>query len=74
MVTRDFITSIHKIMPIILQNDGFDIGSYEENEAKKGGNLSVREYKKAMEKEKAELELKNREKAYEVINQQERSR
>ena len=73
-------------MPIILQNHGFDIESYEENEAKKGGNLSVREYKKAMEKEKekeelnhkldekAELEHKNREKAYEVINQQERSR
>lgn len=76
--------------------------SNEETETKKGGNLSVREYKKAMEKEKeelnhklddmvkeynelaeqynklldekSELERKNRQKAYEVINQQERSR
>ena len=102
LITRDFITSIHKIMPIILQNHGFDIESYEETETKKGGNLSVRKYKKAMEKEKeelnhklddmvkeynelaeqynklldekSELERKNRQKAYEVINQQERSR
>ena len=29
LITRDFITSIHKIMPIILQNHGFDIESYE---------------------------------------------
>ena len=98
----DFITSIHKIMPIILQNHDFDIESYEETETKKFSNLSVREYKKAMEKEKeelnhklddmvkeynelaeqynklidekAELERKNRQKTYEVINQQQRSR
>lgn len=102
LVTRDFITSIHRIMPMILQNHGFQVESYEETEEKKKGGLSAREYKKAMEKEnkelnekldqmvkeynnladsynrlvneKQELEAYNRAKAYEVLNQQERSR
>lgn len=102
MITRDFITSIHRIMPIILQKHGFDVESYEETEERKSGGLSAKEYKKAMEKEKKELnekldnltaeynnladkynnliadkqelERKNREKAKEVLYQQERIR
>ena len=89
-------------MPIILKKHGFNIDEYEENEEKKQGALSAKEYKKKMEQEKeelnkkldnmakeynelvdrynkliddkAELEQKNREKAYEVMCQQERSR
>ena len=102
LITRDFITSMHRLMPIILKKHGFDIDDYEESEEKKQGGLSAKEFKKKMEQEneelnkrldnmakeyneladrynkliddKAELERKNREKAYEVINQQERSR
>lgn len=102
LITRDFITSVHKFMPIILQKHGFAIESYEELKDKKGTKLSVREYKKRMEEEskqlsqklddmvkeynklaeqynklldeKAELERKNRQKADEMINQQEQSR
>lgn len=50
LITRDFITSMHRIMPIILKKHGFNID------------------------DKAELERKNREKAYEVMYQQEQSR
>lgn len=52
MIKRDFITSVHKLMPISLQKHGFAMDSYE----------------------KAELEHKNRQKTYDVINQQEHSR
>ena len=102
LITRDFITSIHKLMPIILRNHGFNIDEYEETEEKKQGGLSAKEYKKKMEQEKEELnqkldnmvkeyneladrynkliddknelERKNREKAYEVMCQQDISR
>ena len=102
LITRDFITSMHRIMPIILKKHGFNIDEYEETEEKKQGGLSAKEFKKKMEQEneelnkrldnmakeyneladrynkliddKAELERKNREKAYEVMYQQERSR
>lgn len=102
LITRDFITSMHRIMPIILKKHGFNIDEYEETEEKKQGGLSAKEYKKKMEQEKeelnkkledmvkeyneladrynkliddkAELERKNREKAYEVMYQQEHSR
>ncbi len=97
LITRDFITSMHRIMPIILKKHGFNIDEYEETEEKKQGGLSAKEYKKKMEQEKeelnkkledmvkeyneladrynkliddkAELERKNREKAYEVMYQ-----
>lgn len=102
LITRDFITSMHRIMPIILKKHGFNIDEYEETEEKKQGGLSAKEYKKKMEQEKeelnkkledmvkeynelaerynkliddkAELERKNREKAYEVMCQQVHSR
>lgn len=102
LITRDFITSMHRIMPIILKKHGFNIDEYEETEEKKQVGLSAKEYKKKMEQEKeelnkkledmikeyneladrynkliddrAELERKNREKAYEVMYQQEHSR
>ena len=102
LITRDFITSMHRIMPIILKKHGFNIDEYEETKEKKQGGLSAKEYKKKMEQEKeelnkkledmvkeynelvdrynkliddkAELERKNKEKAYEVMYQQEHSR
>ena len=102
LITRDFITSMHKVMPIILRKHGFNIDEYEETEEKKKGGLSAKEYKKKMEEEKKlldkkldemakeyndlvdkynklvadkeALDQKNRQKAYEVINQQERTR
>jgi len=102
LITRDFITSMHKVMPIILKKHGFAIDDYEETEEKKKGGLSAKEYKKKMEEEKKTLdkkldemakeyndlvdrynklvadkealEQKNRQKAYEVLNQQERTR
>lgn len=102
LITRDFITSIHRFLPTVLQHHGFDVESYEETEERKSGGLSAKEYKKAMEKEKKELnekldnltaeynnladkynnliadkqelERKNREKAKEVLYQQERVR
>ena len=102
LITRDFITSMHKVMPIILKKHGFAIDDYEEAEEKKKGGLSAKEYKKKMEEEKKALDekldemakeyndlvdkynklvadkevlmQKNRQKAYEVINQQERTR
>lgn len=64
LITRDFIPSIHKLMPIILRNLGFNIDEYEETEEKKQGGLSAKEYKKKMEQEKA----------YEVMCQQTRNR
>ena len=45
LITRDFITSMHRIMPIILKKQGFNID------------------------DKAELERKNKEKAYEIMYQ-----
>lgn len=102
LITRDFITSMHKVMPVILQKHGFAIDNYSETEEKKHGGLSAKEYKKAMDKENAELnrkidnmakeynnladkynklildkkdlEYKNREKAVEIISQQEYER
>ena len=58
IVTREFITSIHKLMPIILQRYGFDVQSYEETTEKKVGGLSAKEYKKKMDKENDELNQK----------------
>ena len=55
LITRDFITSMHRIMPIILKKHGFNIDEYEETEEKKQGGLSAKEYKKKMEQEKEEL-------------------
>ena len=80
LITRDFITSMHRIMPIILKKHGFNIDEYEETEEKKQGGLSAKEYNELADRynklidDKAELERKNREKAYEVICQQEHSR
>ena len=80
LITRDFITSMHRIMPIILKKHGFNIDEYEETEEKKQGGLSAKEYNELADRynklidDKAELERKNREKAYEVMCQQERSR
>ena len=102
LITRDFITSIHRLMPMILRNHGFNVESYEETETRRTGGLSAKEYKNKMEEESRELnkkldemvkeynnladkynkliedkealERKNRDKAYEVINQQERNR
>lgn len=99
LITRDFITSMHRVMPKILQRKGFAVDDYEETEEKKQGGLSDKEYKKRMEKEKAlldekleetiveynkladmynklvddkaELERKNREKAYAIVKQEE---
>lgn len=58
LINRDFITSMHKIMPLILQRHGFDIESYVETEEKKFGGLSAKEYKKKMDKERKELNKK----------------
>lgn len=58
LITRDFITSMHRIMPLILQKHGFAIDNYSETEEKKHGGLSAKEYKKVMEKENAELNRK----------------
>lgn len=102
LITRDFITSMHKIMPVILQKHGFDMDNYSETEEKRHGGLSAKEYKKTMDKENAELNRKidfmvreyndladrynqlitdkeeledrNREKAVEIISQQEYER
>lgn len=102
LITRDFIISMHRVMPIILKNHGFDIDYYEETEEKKQGGLSAKEYKKKMVAEskelnqkldnmvkeyndlvdkynklvddEEELKRKNRQKAYEVISQQEHTR
>lgn len=72
-------------MPMVLRNHGFNVESYEETETRRTGGLSAKEYKKQMEEESRELnkklvedkealERKNRDKAYEVIKQQERNR
>lgn len=102
LITRDFITSIHRLMPMVLRNHGFNVESYEEAETRRTGGLSAKEYKKQMEEESRELnkkldemvkeynnladkynklvedkealERRNRDKAYEVIKQQERNR
>ena len=58
LITRDFITSMHRIMPIILKKHGFNIDEYEETEEKKQGGLYAKEYKKKMEQEKGELNKK----------------
>lgn len=102
LITRDFTTSMYKVMPIILKKHGFAIDDYEETQEKKNGGLSAKEYKKKMEEEskalnqkldtmveeynalvdkynklvadEEALKRKNRQKAYEIINQQERTR
>ena len=43
LITRDFITSMHRIMPIMLKKHGFNIDEYEETEEKKQGGLSAKE-------------------------------
>lgn len=58
LITRDFITSMHKVMPIILRKHGFNIDEYEETEEKKKGGLSAKEYKKKMAEEKKALDKK----------------
>lgn len=58
LITRDFITSIHKAMPLVLQNHGFNVAEYTETEERKEGGLSAKEYKKKMETEKKELSQK----------------
>lgn len=58
VVTREFITSIHKLMPMILQKHGFNVQSYEETAEVKIGGLSAKEYKKKMDKENDELNQK----------------
>ena len=40
---------MHRIMPIILKKHGFNIDEYEENEEKKQGALSAKEYKQKTE-------------------------
>ena len=71
---------MHRIMPIILKKHGFNIDEYEETEEKKQGGLSAKEYNELADRynklidDKVELERKNREKAYEVMHQQERVR
>lgn len=55
LITRDFITSIHKLMPIILRNHGFDIDEYEETAEHKKGGISAKEYKKAMDEESRQI-------------------
>lgn len=102
LITRDFITSMHRVMPIILKKHGFDIDDYEETEDKKQGGLSAKEYKKKMVAESRELnqklddmvkeyndlvdkynklvddeealKRKNRQKAFDVLHQQEHNR
>lgn len=58
LITRDFITSMHKVMPIILRKNGFNIDLYEETEEKKRGGLSAKEYKKKMDEERKSLNKK----------------
>lgn len=58
LINRDFITNMHRVMPIILQKHGFDVDAYEETEEKKFGGLSAKEYKKKMDKERKELNEK----------------
>lgn len=58
LINREFITMIHKVMPLIMQNHGFNIEAYEETEEKKRGGLSAREYKKKMEEERRKLDKK----------------
>lgn len=58
LITRDFITSIHKAMPLVLRNHGFHVDEYAETEERKEGGLSAKEYKKKMEAEKKELSKK----------------
>ena len=58
LITRDFITSMHKVMPLILRKHGFNIDLYEETEEKKRGGLSAKEYKKKMDEERKALNKK----------------
>lgn len=58
VVTREFITSIHKLMPLILQKHNFNVQDYEETEYPKTGGKSAKEYKKMMDKENEELNNK----------------
>ncbi len=46
LIIRDFITSMHKIIPTILQNHSFAIDDYKETEEKRRGGLSDKEYKR----------------------------
>lgn len=50
LITRDFITSIHRLMPMVLRNHGFNIESYEETENRRTGGLSAKEYKSKWKK------------------------
>ena len=55
IITKEFIRSIHKIMPVILQKHGFDVKTCEETAETKIGGLSAKEYKKKMDKENEAL-------------------
>lgn len=50
LITRDFITSMHKVMTLILKKGGFDIEEYEETEEVKQGGISAKEYKRKWKK------------------------
>lgn len=58
LITREFITSVHKAMPLVLRNHGFHVAEYVATEERKEGGLSAKEYKKKMEAEKKELNQK----------------
>lgn len=55
LITREFITSIHDKLPLVLQHHGFDV---ERGTPGKVAGLNAKEYKKKMEKEKEELDKK----------------
>jgi len=55
LITRDFITSIHDKLPLVLQHHGFDV---ERGTSGKMAGLNAKEYKKKMEEEKKELDKK----------------
>ena len=55
MITREFITSMHDKLPMILQHHCFDVSRGEEG---RSGGLSAKEYKNKMEHEAEELSHK----------------
>jgi len=55
LITRDFITSIHDKLPIMLQHHGFEV---ERGTSGKIAGLNSKEYKKKMEEEKKTLDKK----------------
>lgn len=55
LITRDFITSVHNALPLVLQHHGFDVERGEETENSNHSGRSAKEYKKAMEIENKQL-------------------